>query len=984
LSGRGDSEGARRSAGGWILPAGLGLLIVLALALLGLRLALPRIVQEVAQRILSNEGREVTIEEVSLDFMRGRVSLEGVSLRGREPRVEFAQVERLSAAIDWRPLLERRVLIESITIDAPTLWIAYDEEANLNWAVFSGEPDVPEQEPEPAAAFDVRVEKIELGAGRLFLRDDVEDGLPDLEVAMGAIRFEGLAVSRPERGGELAWGLAGIDASDWKFDVLHGSGQRIDFDLRARAGPIEPGGRIPIEFGLSREGGYSIDIEGELQPEPFEFAIAVQWRELPTRGLLGLLSLEGVQVHEGGSTGDLDLRFSLDSGPERGLVASGRVEHDALTLALDGDPALRVEVEKARVELTHLFVPVPDEENPSFESLRVHIKELELVRPEIEITLAAPAPVARSGQDPLDASADREPSAPQPPLAIRVDSFSLRQGQLNLLDLDLDLDHGGGSGQSQRVTDIEVDARSILWPLEESRPGEAPPMEASLTARWAGLESQPLARLAQVDGVRISRGTSHGEVKVDLIPGEGAKASLRVEGELTHDALVLRTVGEDPVELEVEQIELTLDQLSLALEGSGPAGEEPIVVHVGSIGIHAPSLFVPLAGAGAGADDAAGRAPVEVQDEPTPKSANEDASASLFEARLGRLILDGGSVRWSDPSLGSDHSQSLTGIELRADSVRWPELGFDRASLVVGSLGSKPLKFEGSLDSHNADFELQSTRIAIAPWNREISHYSDYSVTKGEVSINGPMRVRGDVYEAPIQVVIRDLEMTNRNNAFETTFGVKLSAAIKLLRDPAGIIHLQLPLKGTASEGATVDLAVIIQDAIREAIVNALASASAVGVDLAGASLRRVTEVAFRGIGEVAFTPGSTEVLRAPGLVLKSAAEFVNASKGAKLQLIARVVTDDLKALGIKEERKGSDLLNTLGETGRAIFGGSRELESEVEKSARKLAEERLESVEEWVVRHTALSRDRIVRVEWEGRAHEGDAGVVLRMQVGE
>jgi hypothetical protein len=174
-----------------------------------------------------------------------------------------------------------------------------------------------------------------------------------------------------------------------------------------------------------------------------------------------------------------------------------------------------------------------------------------------------------------------------------------------------------------------------------------------------------------------------------------------------------------------------------------------------------------------------------------------------------------------------------------------------------------------------------------------------------------------------------------------------------------------------------------IQDALREAIMNAFASAGAAGVDFAGSTLRRVGEMVFLGIGEAAFAPGSSGLLIEGQLVLKSAAEVVSTRPGAKLQLLARVVTDDLSALGIKERRKWG-LLDDIGGAGRAIFGGSRELDPEVEKQARRLAEERLDSVEGWVVANTSLSRDRIVRKHWEGRAHDGDPGVMLRMQLRE
>ena len=103
------------------------------------------------------------------------------------------------------------------------------------------------------------------------------------------------------------------------------------------------------------------------------------------------------------------------------------------------------------------------------------------------------------------------------------------------------------------------------------------------------------------------------------------------------------------------------------------------------------------------------------------------------------------------------------------------------------------------------------------------------------------------------------------------------------------------------------------------------------------------------------------------------------ARRRSRLQLLPRVVTDDLRALDL--EKGGGGLFDSVGETARALLGGSRQADTEVEQQMEALAQSRVDAVESWLVERGGLDPERVERGEWDRRVHDGDPGVMLRLQ---
>src|SRR5439155_330994 len=78
--------------------------------------------------------------------------------------------------------------------------------------------------------------------------------------------------------------------------------------------------------------------------------------------------------------------------------------------------------------------------------------------------------------------------------------------------------------------------------------------------------------------------------------------------------------------------------------------------------------------------------------------------------------------------------------------------------------------------------------------------------------------------ETTLRLAGLDLAGAEGDSLFAQHFGVPLTLALGLMRDVHGVIALTIPVSGGRTGGAQVDVGAVITEALRHAIVNALAS----------------------------------------------------------------------------------------------------------------------------------------------------------------
>ena len=77
-----------------------------------------------------------------------------------------------------------------------------------------------------------------------------------------------------------------------------------------------------------------------------------------------------------------------------------------------------------------------------------------------------------------------------------------------------------------------------------------------------------------------------------------------------------------------------------------------------------------------------------------------------------------------------------------------------------------------------------------------------------------------------------------------------------------------------------------------------------------------------------------------------------------------------------------SRAIESFWETGRALFGGSREVDPDAEKRLQRLASRRLDVLENWLQENGRLRRAQLMRTPWDGKVRDGTPRVNLRLHV--
>ncbi len=210
------STAARRIAG--LVGVMVGCLLALVLLVVGGTFAAARTSwgSEQIRRWALPRVNDALLGHVELRrfrFLGNRIVLEGLSLRDPEGR-PVAQAQRLDVAFSPFALLRKRLVVQSIACDEPTLWIRQEGErgTNLSRALGSRHPN---PKPETAAprtlddrgpSFAIDVESLSVDGAVVDLRDERPDGAaaataPALRhvhvagaVVRGHVRYDGVGV----------------------------------------------------------------------------------------------------------------------------------------------------------------------------------------------------------------------------------------------------------------------------------------------------------------------------------------------------------------------------------------------------------------------------------------------------------------------------------------------------------------------------------------------------------------------------------------------------------------------------------------------------------------------------------------------------------------------------------------------------------------------------------------------------------------------
>jgi len=562
-----DDDSVRRRRRWRFVAAGLLLLLIAA------RVALPAIARQALERTVSDALHvDFSVEDVGFELLEAAVVVEGIAMRAAEK--DLARVARVTLDMDWGGLIVGELRAERIAIDEPRIFFEIDESRRFNWDAIGG-PSAQASEVEAAASepstFHVTCALLEIGSGTFEFVNRLEEGPPEVGVAVGALRLEEAKIAREAPGDPVRWTIAGANARDSRLGVTPIGREKLDFDVEANAGPLGADGSIPFELSMQREGVADLSLNGTIRPAPLAFELALELNGLSSRSLAPLV-LRGVDVDRGTAKGSLVLKLDLSDVPKRGLTVTGNVVHEDLALHLDDEPAIDVVVERFSGEIDEIWLPIFAEAQETPQPVRVAWKRIELTNPSIDVwpgvggngagkPAAAPDPDADSREAPEVEAVAIEPAVdgdaidvveavevPPAALDLTIASLSLNGGRLVAHDPNL------GEHSEQVLSDIQLAANGVHWPPTTAE-------HAKLTVGSLGSKPFRIEGPIRADGAELAiRGTG-----IKLVPWNplishysdysinGGSLAIRSDFKLVDGAY------ESPTRLTVHEIRATTD-----------------------------------------------------------------------------------------------------------------------------------------------------------------------------------------------------------------------------------------------------------------------------------------------------------------------------------------------------------------------------------------------------------------------------------------
>jgi len=784
----GANDTAERGRGGWsswLARRRVRIALVLLALAVAVRVALP----PVLRRVIVSQGNaalagRLEVGDVDLWLLLGGAALKDVALRAERagptdpPLLAF---RRLYVRVGWLPLLRRTLRVKDFALEG--LAVNVDRLQNGALVLPAVRQGPPKSEATPAAPgrpWNVVVDRAALRDGHLRLRDYVVEPPEPVELVLAALELK-------------------------SFSFQYGN------DREPGHGVIEArfaDGTVRVETTVTtRSDGFAVDARVEVTNLPLD-RTQVHVPALGWSGFRGRLDAAltarvepGTNPVLGGTLALRDLAVEVPGGEEPAL-AWRRLDLDVETL----DVAAR-QARVQRVALDGATVLVRPRDAPPLPLLAGRPSAAGGTPPAPPPEGAPPAPWTWSvGKVDVTDTLVKVFLEP-PPLEIRIVKAAvtdLSSATGSSATIALELREGEGT--------IAVDGTVSLDPLA-----------AHLTAR---IDSLALGRLAAATGaapVLLPGGALGGEVTI-----AAEHPALVVSGRLAlADLKATPREGED-FSLAWQQLDLGIREIRVpgVLPGEPAAPGEPLRIDLELVHLSNPSVALTRTAEGivlpsTGAPAAAAAPPPAPAAEPPPT----ESGGRPVALTLANLDLEGGQVAVLDRTTKPFYQGRVSAIRLAARGLSYPENGFDDFALSLRAPGNAPLSVKGTRSGGRIRIDASGERIPLTQFNPYVTA-SGYSIARGAASFGSKARWETDRYDSETTVRLAGLDLAGAegDSLFAQHFGVPLTLALGLMRDVHGVIALTIPVSGGRTGGAQVDVGAVITEALRHAIVNALAS----------------------------------------------------------------------------------------------------------------------------------------------------------------
>ena len=231
--------------------------------------------------------------------------------------------------------------------------------------------------------------------------------------------------------------------------------------------------------------------------------------------------------------------------------------------------------------------------------------------------------------------------------------------------------------------------------------------------------------------------------------------------------------------------------------------------------------------------------------EPAPDS----SSAEPPFIAIGRVVLQGGNVNFTDLFIKPNYSANLTDLGGTVSGLS-SEPGTTADMDILGRLNrSAPLEIKGKVNPLTAnpylDVKAGVKDIELEPFTPYSGKYAGYAIEKGKLSFNVDYKIENRKLKADNQIILDQLTFGEKVES-PTATKLPVLLAVALLRDRNGVIDINLPIGGSLD-----DPEFSVGGVILHVLVTLIAKAATSPFALLGAAFGGGEELSY-----VEFQPG--------------------------------------------------------------------------------------------------------------------------------
>jgi uncharacterized protein involved in outer membrane biogenesis len=824
-------------------------------------LAAPPVARQQLERVLGELlGRQVAIERVRINPFALSASIHGLRIKERDGGADAAGFEELYANLSLSSIARWGLVVQAVRLSRPYLRAVRRDDGSYSFQdivdKFANAPPAP---PGPSPRF--AVYNITVSDGRVELDDrpkktqhavtDLQIGLPFVSSLPAQIDIE----VQPRLSLKVNGTPFEITGETKPFKDTHETIVRIDIDDLQLGKYLE---YSPVPLRLRVPSGRldtRLALSFSLTPD----------NALQTLALSGSASLQDLRVQQAdgaplAAVGRLDVHLgALDLLKRNALVNGVRIEKPELDLT---------RLKDGRLDLLAVLpargAAAPTE--PAGRPFAFSVADIALTGGRLRFADYTPERPVRLALEDLSVQVTGLGDAPEARASVKL-SGALREGGRLGYDGALQL----APPRTEGALDI-----------------------AGLRLRAFAPYVEQVLNVALTGGVLATKGS----LSVEAPEGAPPRVAYRAEAGVTNFASLDRPTAQDLLRwksLAVAGIDFALDPLKVSIGQVTLADfySRLIVNADGTLNLQALRK-----------DAAAPEAP------PAATAAPAGLPPSI---RIGKIVLRGGSVNFSDFFIRPNYTVMLTRFEGGVTEMT-PDKAGD-VELRGRIHQTAPLEVAGRVNPLArdlfVDLKASARDIELSPMTPYAVKYAGYGIEKGKLSVK-------------LAYLIENRKLVAQNNVYldQLTFGERVESptatqlpvllAVALLKDRKGVIDIDLPVSGSLD-----DPEFSLGGTILKVFVNLIVKAVTSPFALLGALGGGGEELAY-----LEFAPGAATLDAEGEAKLKSLAKALDERPGLKLDASGRIEPEAdreaLKRIAVERQVKAAKLKDSGGKAGDA------------------------------------------------------------------